>query len=266
MLKRILLVMAAFLSVAGIASAQTPLTIHVAAAANLQTVLTSKMIPAFEAKTKVTVVPVFGATKMLEQQMINGAPFDVFISADTATVDDLVTKGLVDKSTEKPYAIGQLVLWCRNDAAVHPQGISDLSSPQITHVAVANPATAPYGVAAIQSIQSETSNEVPPNVIAEQSGAKTQQMITAKIVYAENIQQALQYAVTGNADVAFTALSLVIDRTDGTWVLIPDSLHTPIKQSLAVAVNASAAAKLFAAFLTSRQANDIWKTSGYRLP
>jgi molybdate transport system substrate-binding protein len=230
-----------------VASAQT---VQVAAAANLQSVLTTKIIPAFEAKTHITVVPVFGATKTLEQQFENGAPYEVFISADTTTVDKLADEHLVDKASVKPYAIGTLVIWYLNSAPSHPASIAALTDPKVQHIAVANPKTAPYGTAAMEAIASS-------NLTAA---------LTPKIVFAENIQQALQYGVTGNADVSFTALSLVIDRKDGAWTVVPESLHKPIEQSEGVAANASPAAKKFADFLTSKDADKIWSTSGYHVP
>jgi len=231
-------------------SAHAQTTIHVAAAANLQTVFTNKIIPAFEAKTSITVVPVFGATKTLQQQFENGAAYDVFVSADSVTVDKLATEKLVDPLSVKPYAIGTLVIWWLNSAPTHPKSIGDLTDPKIQHIGVANPKTAPYGAAAIESIASASLTDT----------------LTPKIVFAENIQQALMYAATGNADVSFTALSLVIDRTDGQWIEVPEKLHKPIVQSLGVAVNAPAAAKQFADFLTSKEADKFWRSSGYRLP
>ncbi len=248
MFKKLACILSFFWVAAAAASGQT--TIHVAAAANLQSVLTSKIIPAFEAQSAVTVIPVFGATKVLEQQFENGAPYDVFISADTATVDKLAAEKLVDKNSVTTYAIGTLVLWSPNSASAHPKSVNDLTNPQYKHIAVANPKTAPYGTAAIESLTS----------------ANLLTTLNPKIVYAENIQQALQYAVSGNADVAFTALSLVISRNDGVWVDVPPALHKPIEQSLGVALNASAPAKLFAAYLTSKAVDQIWTTSGYSLP
>ena len=253
MIKRLLAVITVFFASIQFVSAQlseASLTIHVAAAANLQAVLSSKIIPAFESQCAIQVIPVFGATKVLAQQEENGAPFDVFIAADTATVEKLAGENLLDKASIKPYAIGTLVIWTSNTTGLHPKSISDLTGPSYQHIAVANPKTAPYGEAAIESITS----------------ANLLDTLTPKIVYAENISQALQYAVSGNADAAFTALSLVIDRTDGSYIVVPDKLHKPIIQSLALAPYASPSAKLFAAYLTSKAVNKIWSASGYRLP
>jgi molybdate transport system substrate-binding protein len=247
MRKPVFIVLCLLLAAQHFSSAQT---IHVAAAANLEAVFSAKIVPTFEKETGITVVPVYGATKMLEQQMENGAPFDVFVSADTKTVNMLATEKLVDPSTVATYAIGQLVMWTRNDAKVHPATIADLADPNIQHIAVANPATAPYGAATIDAL----------------TRANLLTTFQPKIVYAENIQQSLQYAATGNADISFTALSLVIARTDGVYVVVPDFLHAPIKQSLGVKVSASVSARKFAAFLTSREADGIWTSSGYRLP
>lgn len=234
------------------ATCATADSLRVAAAANLQTILTSALIPAFQAQTGVTVVPTFGATKLLATQLEHGAPVDIFIAADTATVDRLAAKGLVDKKTETVYAIGRLVLWSRADAASHPSRVEDLADPKYAHIAIANPATAPYGQAAIESI----------------AKAGLTAAVQPRLVQAENIAQSLQYARSGNADVCFTALSLVIDDHTDPYVMVPDSYHAPIAQALAVVSSDPNAplADRFVTFLKSPQAVTIWKQYGYELP
>lgn len=227
-------------------------TLRVAAAANLQQVFTDAIIPAFEQATGSTVTPTFGSTKQLATQLAQGAPDDVFVAADTATVNGLVKQGLLDGKSDRVYAIGQLVMWTRADAPLHPRHVEDLADPRYLLIAIANPALAPYGAAAEQAI--------------DHAGIASE--LEGRIVQAENIGQSLQFARSGNADVSFTALSLVIkDKTD-PYVIVPDSYHSPIAQSAAVVTSTSEAAlaSSFMAFITGPQAAPIWKLYGYELP
>lgn len=246
---KLLLVLSLFLFAAPGAWAAT---LRVAAAADLEQVFHNGIIPAFEKQTGVTIVPVYGATKLLALQLTNGAPFDVLVSADTATVTQLAREGLVEAKTERVYAIGRLVMWTRRDAKHHPKRIQDLANPVYAKIAIANPEVAPYGIAAKQSLAS----------------AGLTRIVASRLVIGENIQQALQYAQSGNADVSLTALSLVIgDKTD-PWVIVPDRLHAPIAQATAVVTASSqqAVAQQFEDFLTGRAAARIWKSYKYDLP
>jgi molybdate transport system substrate-binding protein len=226
--------------------------LKVAAAANLQKVMTEALIPAFQRQTGATVTPTFGSTKLLATQLQNGAPEDVFVSADTATTDNLATQGLLDPASTRVYAIGRLVVWSRADAAHHPRRLQDLADPAYAKIAVANPALAPYGLAAQQSF--------------DKAGLTAS--VTPRLVVAENIGQCLQFAQSGNADVALTALALVVDDKADPYIIVPDKLHAPIAQSLGVvkASTQTALARQFAAFLTGKAAAPIWKRYGYELP
>ena len=226
--------------------------LKIAAAANLQKVMTEALIPAFEKKTGQTVTPTFGATKQLAQQLGQGAPIDVFVAADTTTVDKLAGQGLVLPASERVYAIGKLVIWSRRDAKLHPRRIQDLAGPAYAKIAIANPATAPYGLA------------------AQQAFAKTglTASVTPRLVQAENIGQSLQFAQSGNADVSLTALALVIEDKADPYIVVPDNLHAPIAQSAAVTKGAAhpLLAQRFLDYLTSKDAAPIWKRYGYSLP
>ncbi len=226
--------------------------LQIAAAANLQKIMTEAIIPAFEKKTGATVTLTFGATKQLAQQLSQGAPVDVFVSADTATVDKLASQSLVLPATERVYAIGELVLWTRKDSKRHPRKIQDLANPAYAKIAIANPATAPYGLAAQQAFAAT-------NLTAGVAG---------RIVQAENIAQALQYAQSGNADVSLTALSLVIEDKTDPYVIVPEKLHAPIAQAAAVVKGTAhpLMAQKFLDFLTGKDAAPLWKKYGYRLP
>jgi len=226
--------------------------LRVAAAANLQKVFTEALLPAFLKKTGVAVTPTYGATKALAAQIENGAPIDVFVAADTVTVQKLAAERVIVAGTVHPYAIGRLVLWSSAQAAHHPQRLQDLADPVYAKIAIANPKTAPYGLAAEQAFDRAG---IGPRVIA-------------RVVQAENIGQALQFAQSRNADVCLTALSLVIEDKADPYVIVPDALHDPITQSagLVRATTQTTRALDFIHFLTGPDASKVWKRYGYELP
>jgi molybdate transport system substrate-binding protein len=229
-----------------IGQARADQTIQVAAAANLIDVFNKQIIPAFTKKTGITVLPTYAATGLLAKQLENGAPYDVFVSADVATADRLAKENLLDPNSVKVYAVGQLALWSKS-LPVSRDGLSVLTTPQVTNIAVANPKTAPYGAAAIETLTN--------------LGDLAQ--VQSKIVYSENIGQALQFAQSGNADVAFTAYSLVIGSTAGSFLVVPAKLHAPIAQALGVSPTASSAARRFEAFLLSDEGAKLFAAAGY---
>ncbi len=226
--------------------------LRVAAAANLQKVFTEALLPAFQKKTGVAVTATYGATKALATQIENGAPIDVFVAADTVTVQKLAGERLVVATTVHPYAIGQLVLWSRKDAAHHPSRLQDLADLVYAKIAIANPRTAPYGLAAEQSF----------------ARAGIGPRLARRIVQAENIGQSLQFAQSGNADVSLTALSLVIEDKTDPYLIVPESLHDPITQSLGLVrtTTQTTQALEFIHFLTGKDAAKVWKRYGYTLP
>ncbi len=239
------------LAVLGVpAHAADPL--RVSAAANLQKVFTEALLPAFSKKTGVPVSATFGATKQLAVQIENGAPIDVFVAADTETPQKLLAEKLLAVGTVQPYAVGQLVVWSHRDAAHHPLTVQDLAGPAYAKIAYANPKTAPYGLAAQEAF----------------SRAGLTAAVTPKLVQAENINQALQFAQSGNADVCLTALSLVIEDKTDPYFIVPDRLHAPITQSLGLVsrTTMTTQALQFIDYLTGPDAAKIWKRYGYSLP
>ena len=226
--------------------------LRVAAAANLQKVFTEALLPAFLKKTGVAIVPTYGATKALATQIENGAPVDVFVAADTATVQKLAAERVLVANTVHPYAIGRLVLWSSAQAAHHPSRLQDLADPVYARIAIANPKTAPYGLAAQQAF--------------ERSGLGPR--AAARVVQAENIGQALQFAQSRNADVCLTALSLVIEDKTDPYLIVPDALYDPITQSLGLVRTTTRTTQAldFIHFLTGPDTAKIWKRYGYELP
>ncbi len=205
----------------------------------------------YEQETGTPVIFNFAASGQLAQQIDQGAPVDVFVSANTAYVEDLAAKGRVLPDTVRTYARGRLTLWTRADAPLTVETVEDLLRPEVERVAIANPEHAPYGVAARQALQT----------------ASVWEVIQSKLVLGENVRQALQYAETGNVDVALVPLSLSI-TSEGDWTLVPEDLHAPINQALGVVADSprQVQARDFAAFITSAQGQAILGEYGFAPP
>jgi molybdate transport system substrate-binding protein len=177
----------------------------------------------------------------LKQQIENGAPFDVFLSANDQYVKDLAKSGQVDASTVIIYATGRLALWSRDGSV---KSLDDLKKPEVKHLAIPNPEHAPYGVAARQALENR----------------KLWTQIEPKIVYGENVRQALQFAESGNADAVITSWTLL----KGRGILLPDSWHQPIRQAGAVVKSSAqpALARDFLKFLTGPEGKKILDSAG----
>lgn len=171
-----------------------------------------------------TVRFVFGSSGMLARQIENGAPYDVYLSANEKFVHDLAVQGRVDPARVVVYALGRVAVWSKSGQ------FGSLSSLRAARrIAIANPAHAPYGIAA--------------RGMLERAGLWAE--LERRIVYGENVRQALQYAESGNVDAVLTAWSLVHDRGG---VLVPAELHDPIRQAGGV-VASSRNRKVVEAFL-----------------
>jgi molybdate transport system substrate-binding protein len=225
----------------------TPTTITVAAASDLVPAF-EELGREFERQTKVKVVFSFGSTGMLTQQIANGAPMDVFAAANVTYIEELEKNGLLAPGTKALYARGRITLWTNKDSPFKPAQVVDLARPEIKRIAIANPDHAPYGMAAREALQS----------------AGIFEAVKGKLIYGENVRQALQFAQTGNTDVAVVALSLSVG-SDGQWVLIPAELHKQLDQALAVIKSTRQldAASKFALFVNSEQGTTIMRKYGF---
>ena len=236
-------------------SGSAPVTLTVSAAANLSAAFT-EIGKLFEAQTGNTVFFNFGASGSLAQQIEQGAPVDLFAAANVGFVDELEQKSMVLPETVQKYARGQIVLWTRSDSPVKLERIEDLAQPAIGKVAIANPDRAPYGLAAREALEA----------------AGLWEAIQPKIVIAETIQQAHQYAETGNVDAAIGALSLSVSAAagdkPGRYVIVPQELYTPLDQALAVikGTKNEAAARAFAAFIAGPQGREVLQKYGFTVP
>ena len=205
----------------------------------------------FESATKTKVVFMFGSTGMLTRQIENGAPVDLFAAANVSYIDQLEQQGLIVPDTKAIYARGRITLWTPNESPLRLQGIADLARPEVTRIAIANPDHAPYGLAAKQALQS----------------AGIWERVQPKLVYGDNIRQTLQYAETGNVEIAIVALSLSV-QSKGRWSLIPEELHQPLDQGLAVikGTKNEQAARAFAAFIAGPQGRAVMQRYGFSFP
>jgi molybdate transport system substrate-binding protein len=224
--------------------------ITVAAAADLQFAF-SDIAALFEEQTGHSVTLVFGSTGQLAQQIENGAPYDLFAAANIEFVQQLLEKDLVLEDSVSLYARGRIVLAANRQSGVTLAGLEDLLDPQIRHVAIANPEHAPYGVAARQALES----------------AGLWEALQPKIVYGENVRQALQYVQTGDVQAGIVALS-VADVPEITWTLLDDSLHQPLDQALAVVTSSPRpeVASEFASFINGEQGRPVMRLYGFILP
>jgi molybdate transport system substrate-binding protein len=224
--------------------------VTVAAAADLQFAF-SDIAALFEEKCGCKVTFLFGSSGNLAAQIESGLPADVFASANIAYVDGLREKGLILEDTQQLYAVGRIVLAVNKDSGVQVENLKDLLKPEVRKVAIANPEHAPYGVAAMQALQSEGIWED----------------LEPRLVYGENVRQALQYIQTGDAQAGIVALS-VAAVPEVSYTLIDDSLHQPLRQSLAVLrrTGEEQLARDFIAFVNGPQGRPIMKKYGFVLP
>jgi molybdate transport system substrate-binding protein len=226
--------------------------VQVAVAANF-TAPMQKIAAAFEHDTGHKAVLAFGATGKFYAQIVNGAPFEVLLAADDETPAKLETDHLTVPGTRFTYATGKLVLWSAQDGYVDAQG-QVLKTGDVAHLAIANPKTAPYGAAAVETLHK----------------LHVYERVQGKLVQGENIAQTYQFVVTGNAPLGFVALSQVYRDgkfTSGSGWIVPENLHAPIRQDAVVLAKGSAnpAAKALADYLKSDKAKDIIRSYGYAL-
>jgi molybdate transport system substrate-binding protein len=222
-LKTFLLCLAGWVSAAA-GHAQTPL--RIAAAADLEPVL-PPILAQFQQATGIHAEATFQASAVLTTQIQNGAPFDLFLSADVGYPKRLIDAGLADaagtadSSTPIVYARGTLVLWARKDSPLPPPSLDLLRNPALKRLAVANPDRAPYGRAAVAAL----------------TGLKLYDALKPRLVTAENIAQTAQFVDTGNADAGLISLTSALTPRlagDGHYFVIPHDLYPPIEQGAAI--------------------------------
>jgi molybdate transport system substrate-binding protein len=224
--------------------------LRVAAASDLQGVLPA-LTDRFTANTGITVTPIIGASGQLAQQIRQGAPFDVFLSANMTFVQDLAREGRIEPDTVQLYATGRLVLVVSRRSRVAVDGLTALARSEVRRVAIANPEVAPYGYAARQALEK----------------AGLWESLKPKLVQAETVRQALQYVQTGNAEAGLVAHSVArVPEVD--TIEIDPVLYQPIVQGLGVVAQTGhgEAARKFTAFLLSAEGQKVLASSGFGSP
>lgn len=237
-------------SLAGCAQPALAGEVLVAVAANFAGPL-QRLGAGFSAASGHTLKVSAGATGKFHSQIVAGAPFEVLVAANDETPKKLIAEGHAVAGSQFTYAIGRLVLWSAQPGFVDDQG-AVLASPKVNKVAIANPKVAPYGAAALQVLKARGLAEA----------------LTPKLVTAESIAQAFQFASTGNAEVGFVALSQVAvpgKPATGSYWLVPPDLYGEIRQDVVLLKpgekNPAAAALL--AYLKTAAAKDVIKSFGY---
>ncbi len=203
--------------------AQAPL--RIAAAADLEPVL-PPILEQFQASTGLHTEVTYKDSAMLTAQILNGAPFDLFLSADMGYPKRLIAAGMASEASPILYAKGTLVLWKRKDSPLPQPSLELLQNPGLKKLAIADPQRAPYGRAAVASLAS----------------LKLYSALKPRLAIAENIAQAAQFVDSGNADAGLISLTSALTprlSADGRYFLMPRNLYPPIEQGAVVVKSSS---------------------------
>jgi molybdate transport system substrate-binding protein len=227
--------------------------IRIAAAADLRFALDEIAAAFRHAHPQERVEITYGSSGKFHAQIRNGAPFDLFFSADIALPRDLAEAGL-SAGPVRPYARGRLALWSATRDASR-LAVADLARPEFRRIAIANPRHAPYGARAVEALR----------------GTRVWPAVEGRLVYGENVAQAAQFVQTGNADIGIIALSLAVTpefAAKGRHALVPASLHQPLDQGFIIVRRAAdnALARRFAEHFASPAAGAILARHGFELP
>ena len=223
--------------------------LQAAVASNFRPVM-ERLADAFEARSGHSIVSSYGSSGKHYAQIVNGAPFDVFLAADSERPRRLEVEGHAIAGSRLTYAIGKLVLWSPDAGLIADAAV--LEHGKFRFIAIANPATAPYGLAARQTLEA----------------LGVWDALQPRLAKAENVGQAYAFVRSGNADLGFVALSQlasdVASPTGSQW-LVPAELHQPIAQQ-AVLLRDSSAGRSFLEFLAGDEARALIRSLGYDLP
>ena len=227
--------------------------ITIAAAADLKFAMDEIVVLFNKAHPTDRVETIYGSSGKFQAQIRQGAPFDLYFSADIAYPRALKEEGFA-ASEAQPYAVGRIVLWSTSRDAGR-MTLADLADPAIRKVAIANPKHAPYGKRAEEALRA----------------AGVWDKVEDKLVYGENVAQAAQFVQTGNAQAGIVALSLALSpelAKQGGYALIPDKLHQPLEQGFIVTKRADGnlLAQAFARFMAEQAARAIMVRYGFVLP
>jgi len=237
---------------AGNAHAQS---LRIAAASDLQFAL-ADLAAQYEKQSGAKLAITYGSSGNFFAQIQNGAPFDLFFSADIAYPQKLIDAGFAEPDSFVIYAYGHLVIWLPPDSPIDltPTGFRTLLDPRIQKIAIANPEHAPYGRAAVAALQK----------------AGLYEQLKSKLVYGENISQAAQFVLSGSAQAGILALSLATAPAmkSGKYWEIPRDLYPPLEQAVVLLKSSpnKPAARAFLAFLQTESARAALARYGFTLP
>jgi molybdate transport system substrate-binding protein len=229
--------------------------LRVAAAADLQAVF-QELGARFQEETGHAVDLTFGSSGNFFSQIQNGAPFDMFFSADIDYPARLEAAGLIEPGSLYRYATGRIVLWTRKDSPIAvKQGLQTLADIRVRKVSIANPEHAPYGRAAVAALRHE----------------KVYEKVRDRLVLGENVSQAAQFVESGNADVGLLALSLVLApplKSAGTYYEIPASFYPAIDQAAVILKPSKQKdiARQFLSFLKRPDIAEFMRNNGLDVP
>lgn len=195
--------------------------ITIAAAASLSPAF-KEIGDRFTAQSGVSINFSFAATGTLREQIVNGAPFDIFATANTVYLDDLIKRGYIVADSRVVFACGEIIIVVNPLSSYSVQNLSDLTNPVVRRIAIANPEIAPYGAAAHQALES----------------AEVWDTVQNRIVYGENVRQTLQFVETGDVRYGIVPLSLLLDN-NLTIVNIPPSYYPPIEHLIGINVRSN---------------------------
>ena len=213
-----------------------------------------QLVPVFQKQSGHNVRTVSGSTGKLYAQILHGAPFDVFLAADSERPRLLETNGQAVPATRFTYAQGKIVLWSADPRRIDSDGKSILQRRNFKHLALANPKTAPYGKAAYTAL----------------ARLNLWESVSPTRVQGENINQTFQFVATGNAEIGFVALSQVLDphlKSKGSQWIVPEHLYETIDQDAVLLMRGQSqpAAKALLQFLKSDTARKLIQSYGYGL-
>jgi molybdate transport system substrate-binding protein len=227
--------------------------ITIAAAADLKFALDEIVVSFKRIHSDARIETIYGSSGQFSTQIRQGAPYDLYFSADISYPRALESEGYA-ASRAKPYAVGRIVLW-GSSLDIGKMTLADLADPSIRKIAIANPRHAPYGKRAEEALRT----------------AGVWEKVESKLVYGENVSQTAQFVQSGNAQVGIIALSLALSpelAKQGSFVLIPDSLHQPLEQGYIITRRAAAnpLAHEFARYIAGKEARTIMRRYGFALP
>src|ERR1700688_4302257 len=229
--------------------------ITVAAAADMSAAL-PELVAAYAKKTGQAVKLSFGSSGNLTNQIRNGAPFDIFFSADEEYPRQLIAEGLADKDTIYRYAVGRLVLWVPSDSPLDLSklGMKALLDPSVKKISIANPATAPYGRAAEAALRH----------------FEIYDQVSSRLVLGENVSQAAQFVESGNAQAGLIALSHALApamKNKGRYWPIPLDAYPALNQAAVVLSRSKRqdAARKFLEYLRTPEATSLLADYGFNL-